>query len=120
MSAMKDLLGGELYRPQSYPDAPGYRRPGPSQEAGHRIASHAKATGQRILGLLRRRPDGMTADEIADALDMPNNYQSRPRIAELHTQGEVVDSGERRPGRSGISITVWKLAPLLPNERARA
>jgi len=92
-----------------YPDRPGYRVPGPSQGAARRIAGKAKAVHAEIMAILRNAPNGLTSDQIAAELGMPNPYMARPRVAELHRQGLVVDSGQRRPGESGLNQTVWKI-----------
>ena len=112
MGSLKDrAFGGELYRLQGYPNSPGHVAGSTTSErAARRIAGHAKAIGQQILELLQERPGGLTADEVAAALHMVQPYAARPRLAELHRRGEVVDSGRRRPGRSGISQVVWRLA----------
>ena len=111
MNSMKDRLGDRLYYPTGYPDSPGYvAGSATSAQAARRIAGRAKAIGQQILELLRDRPGGLTADEVAAALHMAQPYAARPRLAELHRRGDVVDSGRRRPGRSGISQVVWRAA----------
>ena len=122
MGSLKDrAFGGELYRQPSYPDAPGFVAGSPtSAEAARRIAGHAKSLGVQILQLLREHPNGLIADEVAAKLGMKQPYAARPRIAELHRRGEIVDSGQRRLGQSGISQAVWKIAPPLPNERGAA
>jgi hypothetical protein len=113
---MKDQLGDAPFA-SLYPERPGWRRgsPPPSRLAAERIAGRAKSINTQILELPDLKTRGMTSDEIARALDMPNNYASRPRIAELKAQGRLVDTGERRAGESGLLISVWKLSPRLPD-----
>jgi hypothetical protein len=111
MVGIKDhLLGDERF----YPDAPGWKVPGPSKLAAQRIAAKAKSQTVAILALLRTTPGGLTSDEVARRLGFPNIRDSRPRLAELRRQGKITAAGERR-GESGLQITVWKVAPPLPS-----
>jgi hypothetical protein len=57
---------------------------------------------------------GSTSDEGAQALGLDNPYASRPRFAELHAAGLIVDSGDRRKGLSGRAQVVWIDADLVP------
>ena len=118
MGSLKDrAFGGELYRLQGYPHSPGHVAGSTTSErAARRIAGHAKAISERILELLRDRPGGLTTDEVAAALHMQQPYAARPRLAELHRRGQIIDSGQRRPGQSGVAQAVWKSALPLPNE----
>jgi predicted ArsR family transcriptional regulator len=52
---------------------------------------------------------GLTADECAKALH-ESVLAVRPRLSELHTDGFIEDSGQRRPNLSGHSAVVWRLA----------
>src|SRR5215216_3608288 len=56
-------------------------------------ARRHEATGMAIAR--DRREPVLTSDQIAAELGMPNPYMARPRVAELHRQGLVVDSGQR-------------------------
>jgi len=104
--------------PDIYPLAPGYQGAanGASYQAAAKIAGKAKSQSVAILALIKATPAGLTSDEIARWLDFPNIRDSRPRVAELHRQGEIIDSGERRRGESGLEITVWRVAPLTVGE----
>lgn len=103
--------------PDIYPGHPGYRgaHNGTSAQAARSIANNAKSLRGQTLKLIKEAPNGLTSDEVARLLDLPNVYSSRPRVAELHRQGEIVDSGERRISESGRWASVWKAAPPLPN-----
>ena len=120
MGGMKDRAYGGSLAPRiesatTYPTTPGFvSGSSTSQEAARRIAGHAKSLGVQILQLLREHPNGLIADEVAAKLWMKQPYAARPRLAELRRRGEIVDSGERRPGTSGISQVVWKIAPPPP------
>ena len=122
MGSLKDrAFGGDLYRRPSYPDVPGHvAGSATSAEAARRITGHAKSIGAQILHLLAEHPNGLIADEAAAKLGMKQPYAARPRLAELHRRGEIIDSGQRRLGKSGISQAVWKISPLLPDERGAA
>jgi predicted ArsR family transcriptional regulator len=58
--------------------------------------------------VLRRHPDGLTADEVAHALG-ESVLSVRPRICELGRTGKVQDTGRRRQNRSGRNAAVWEL-----------
>ena len=88
-----------------YPETPGFRRAGTSQEAANAVRSQAATLRERVLAALRRRPS--TADELARFLgEAP--FSIRPRVTELSKPGRIVDSGERRPNESGRMAIVWK------------
>ena len=92
-----------------YPNTPGYRAGSPetSRIAAETVADAAKSRSAVALRfILERRFHGATADEVADALGW-ERYSSRPRLAELHRTGSIVDSGERRKGASGRGMAVW-------------
>jgi hypothetical protein len=93
----------------AYPAAPGFRRGAPdtSREAAESVADAARTRSvQALAHITGQGPLGATADEVAAALEW-ERYSSRPRLAELHKQGEIVDSGNRRKGASGRAQTVW-------------
>ena len=103
---------------QNYPEAPGYvAGSATSAAATQQITGKAKALGAQILDLLRDHPAGLTADQVAHGLGLKQPYAARPRLAELHRRGEISDSGQRRPGTSGIAQVVWKIAQPLPSEQ---
>lgn len=62
---------------------------------------------QAVIGVIRAAGlRGATGDEIADALGW-ERFRVRPRASELKRDKRIVDSGERRPSRDGISSIVW-------------
>lgn len=77
-----------------------------SQDAATSIRSGAATLRTRVLNYLRDRRDGATDDEMQWALGM-NPSTQRPRRVELCVEGLVVDSGKRRPTKSGRAATVW-------------
>ena len=73
------------------------------------IKSRPKAGTLRALLLAHLEQcggDGATDEEMQTQLDMNPNTQ-RPRRVELHQGGLIVDSGRRRPTRSGSQAVVW-------------
>ena len=62
-----------------------------------KVFEFIKAKGER----------GCTDEEIQDGLPMEPNTE-RPRRYELVKMGRVIDSGRRRPLKSGKSGTVWE------------
>lgn len=61
---------------------------------------------RRVFDEIKASGDGMTDEEVQDALGMGANTQ-RPRRVELVQQGLVVDSGSKRRTRSGNDAVVW-------------
>jgi predicted transcriptional regulator len=66
-----------------------------------------------VAGKLRRavfkviwESKGMTCDEVEVALGMRHQTASA-RVCELHQKGHIIDSGKRRPTRSGRDAIVW-------------
>ena len=99
-----------------YPDLPGYRpgSPDTSRLAAENVADAAKTRSALALALIAERAAlGAIADEVADALKW-DRYSSRPRLAELHKRGAIVDSGARRRGASGRAQAVWVLPAFGP------
>jgi hypothetical protein len=105
-------------RPASYPEAPGFKAAGASQDAAEAIAGSAKTLRARALAVIAQSPDGLTADEVALSLDA-TPFAIRPRITELKRLGLIEPAKERRKNESGMSASVWRLAKLSPFERPR-
>lgn len=91
--------------PPAYPDSPGYKAPGPSQEAAEQVSEDAATLRGKALDILKA--SSLTADEVASRLDR-NILSIRPRLSELRTKGLIRDTGERRTNISGKSATVWR------------
>jgi len=53
--------------------------------------------------------EGLTSHECAAVLDIVKETV-QPRISELHTEGRVRDSGQRRLNASGKKAIVWVVA----------
>lgn len=91
-----------------YPNSPGYKIGGTSQRSAERIQDRAEIVRAGVLRCLGQHKDGMTADEIAEALDV-NFLSVRPRCSELRRTGHIKDSGLRRTNASGHRANVWTL-----------
>ena len=83
---------------------------GTSKIAARRIMPRTGTQRARVLDLLSRHPQGLTDEQMQDALGM-NPSTQRPRRVELVEQGWVEDSGERRRTRSGHKAVVWRFVP---------
>lgn len=89
----------------SYPNRPGYKRPGTSSDAAAAITQAAVPIHQRVLALLKTRT--ATPDEAADILGL-SLLAVRPRITELSAKGLIMRTGARRPNASGLLADVWR------------
>lgn len=77
-----------------------------SQQAAEAAAHTAPSLRLRVLQSIRQAPDGMTADEAAQALDA-SVLAIRPRVTELKDAGLIVQSCGRRKNASGRRAVVW-------------
>jgi predicted ArsR family transcriptional regulator len=107
MSRMSELV---------YPDTPGFKAPGPSQDAAKAISGTAARMRAAVLAKIAQRP--ATADEIAHELGL-SVLSVRPRVSELKRAGEIRQTTTRRKNESGMTATVWQLAPPLPGGGSR-
>jgi hypothetical protein len=105
MSRMSELL--------VYPDAPGFKAPGPSEEAAKAITGKANRMRAAVLSKIAQCPAGATADEIAHELGL-SVLSIRPRVSELNRSGEIRQTGARRKNESGMAATVWRIASGAP------
>lgn len=92
-----------------YPGQPGFKAPGPSEEAAAKVASTASRLRAEVLGEIRAGGPG-TADEIASRMQR-SPLSIRPRLSELKAAGKIIATGERRRNESGMTATVWRVAP---------
>lgn len=99
--------------PDAYPDRPGFKASGPSEQAANTVASTAKTLREQVLQTFQQSPSGLTADAVADRLGK-SILSVRPRVAELHRQGEIRSAGKRGKNHSGLSATIWVVSPPLP------
>jgi predicted ArsR family transcriptional regulator len=100
MSRMSELI---------YPDSPGFKVSGPSQDAAKSVAGSAAKLRASVLAAIAECPGGATADEIAAQLNM-SVLSVRPRVSELNRNGEIEQTGARRRNASGMTATVWRIS----------
>jgi hypothetical protein len=95
-----------------YPDRPGFKVSGPSEQAAAAVAGMAKTLRDQVLRTIASAPRDLTADEVAAKLNR-SVLSVRPRVSE-HRQGEIRQTGSRGKNNSGMSASVWVLSPPLP------
>lgn len=93
----------------NYPDRPGFKARETSRDAGDAMASRAKTLRDAAYSILKASA-GLTADEVADAL-RESVLAIRPRCSELAARSKILDSGLRRPNKSGRKAVVWIVSP---------
>ena len=104
MSRIAEAAYGD--RPLAYPDVPGATNETTSREAAESVKGGCEAARATIFRIIARSP--ATADEVAAELDRSILYV-RPRIAEMHKLGQIVDSGIRRKNSSKRPAIVWRI-----------
>jgi hypothetical protein len=80
----------------------------PSAAAKEAITHKLPELRHRVLSALVLHPYGLTDEELQDVCRMEPNTE-RPRRRELVQAGLVMDSGRRRPLKSGKAGTVWQV-----------
>jgi hypothetical protein len=100
MSRMSELI---------YPDAPGFKVAGPSEQAAEAIGSTANKMRAAVLAQFARYPAGATADEVAKDSDL-SVLSVRPRVSELKRLGAIKQTGGRRKNESGMTAMVWRIS----------
>lgn len=91
-----------------YPDAPGFKVPGPSEQAAEAIASTARKLRAAVLAQFAQYPGGATADEVAKDLNL-SVLSVRPRVSELNRNGSIEQTAARRRNASDMTATVWRV-----------
>lgn len=115
MSRMSELLPPD----QTYPNSPGFKVSGPSEDAAKSMAGSAAKLRATVLAQIAACPSGATADEIAQQLNV-SILSVRPRVSELKRNGQIEPTGARRRNASGMSASVWRVtANALPLQSAR-
>ena len=97
----------------TFPNSPGFKVAGPSEQAARQIAGHARTLRADVWRVIHEPSAGITADEIAAKLGK-SILSVRPRVSELHRLGMIEPTGGRGRNESGMTATVWKLAASLP------
>jgi predicted ArsR family transcriptional regulator len=89
-----------------YPQTPGFKEHSTSKEAATLVTSKAAVLREKVLAALEV---ARTADEVADVLSV-SILSVRPRVSELHRDGRIEKTGDRRKNASGMSAHVWQVA----------
>ena len=89
-----------------YPHSPGSKTGGASAKAAEAMKSRAPSLKARAFALIDAAPEGMTADECAEALGCSASGM-RPRLSELYAEGKVVKSARVRRNASGLDAHVY-------------
>ena len=100
---MEDVPGKPA--PARYPDKPGFKARGTSQEAAEGVAEKAATLVERTLACLQRK--AMTPEEVAKELKEPV-HNIRPRFSQLAKKNLIANTGERRKAMGGRWAAVWK------------
>jgi predicted HTH transcriptional regulator len=90
-----------------YPDVPGAKVPGPSEEAAEKVSKRVAYLQGKCLEALRTHGP-LTADEIAEKVG-ETILSIRPRCSELKRAGKIQKTDARRLNISGCSATVWRI-----------
>ena len=80
-----------------------------SMAANRSVKSLKEGMRDRLLRVIRLASLGLTVDELESVTGLPHQTAS-PRVNELAKSGQIVDSGQRRPTRSGRNAVVWVAA----------
>lgn len=95
-----------------YPNSPGYKTEGTSEQAAGEMKETAKTLRAKVLAAMNEirqvTKTGWTADEMAKFLGY-SILSIRPRFSELLKQEQIEDSGLRRSNESGKSAVVWRI-----------
>ena len=92
----------------TYPNHPGAKVAGTSQDAANEMREHAPTLREQVLTLFRNLDSRVTTDEAADFLNK-SVLAIRPRFSELRAMGMIEPTGERRQNASGLFANVWRL-----------
>lgn len=95
----------------TYPNHPGAKVGGTSQDAADAMAEYAPTLRERCWELIQRQE--ITTDEAADLLNV-SVLAVRPRFSELRTLGRIEQTGARRTNASGMTASVWRVVPTRP------
>jgi len=95
---------------RDYPNHPGARRAGPSEDAADSMVEAAKVQRAKCYAaIFEAKESGCSGDQAAERIGM-DNWKVRPRISELRRDGAILDSGRRVMNASGRKATVWVAA----------
>lgn len=81
--------------------------PDTSRDAAEALGEHRWTLCLAILQAVA--PGPLTVDGIQNAMGDADTYRVRRRVSDCHRCGWVMDSGRRKPGRSGRLQVVWAI-----------
>jgi predicted ArsR family transcriptional regulator len=90
-----------------YPDAPGFKASGTSEQAAASVVTDAARLQRAVMSVLYRHSSGLTADQCAEFMGEPI-LSVRPRFSELQRKGMIEETGERRRNKSGRAANVYR------------
>lgn len=99
----------ELAKAPKKPKAPVVQET--SREAIKSQKDKAPTDCAAILSQLKRKPTGLTCDELETLLSMSHQTASA-RLRDLVMRGDIQDSGKRRKTRTGRTAIVWTVVPM--------
>ena len=86
---------------------PAHRDSDTSQAAAKRAAKRTPGRRELLLSIIRSAGQrGATIDELQQATDLLTQSIC-PVVAALKQDGQIIDSGQRRPTRTGSPAKVW-------------
>ena len=85
----------------------GYQDNDTSKAAAH-FNTRGKVTLRDQALQAFRQNRRMTTEQVSSILNRPE-ISVQPRVSELKNAGKIKDSGERKIGKWGTSVTVWEL-----------
>jgi predicted transcriptional regulator len=99
-------MEGQKQMTHAYPDAPGFKEEGTSNEAARKIEPRAGTLRELAYATISHSSAGLTADEVAARMG-ETVLAIRPRLTELKLAGRIVRTGQRRRNISGMNAAVW-------------
>ena len=91
----------------NYPNHPGARRAGTSEDAADSMVEAARVQRAKCYAaIFEAKEAGRSGDQAAERIGV-ENWKVRPRLSELHRDGAILDSGRRVFNASGRKATVW-------------
>jgi len=96
-----------LFKPR-YPETPGFKVAGPSQQAANKIEKHQKNMQMRVYEYaLACGEQGFIPDEAAKALGL-KIITARARCSEMCTKGKLFKTGIERKNADGCNQEVLR------------
>lgn len=81
--------------------------PNATRKLAQEQAEREGQKNRRLLLAAIKEHGPMTADEAGAKVGL-GPLQARPRVSQLGTLGDLLDTGEKRPSSQGNPMTVWR------------